>query len=152
MYSVGIAYLLWLFFGFLGVHRFYLGKVGTGLLYLFTGGGFFFGWVIDFFRIPSLVREANLRLRYHNELFGRLPASEAGSDSRPRESIERTILRVARANKGIVTPAEIALESDWTINQAEKALEKLAAAGHADMRIRPSGVIEYRFAEFEREA
>ncbi len=39
--------LCW-FLGVLGVHRFYVGKVGTGLLMLFTGGGFGVWWMIDF--------------------------------------------------------------------------------------------------------
>jgi hypothetical protein len=151
VYSVVTAYLLWLFFGFLGGHRFYLGKVGTGILYALTGGGFFFGWLIDFFRMPYLVRDANLRLRYQNELFGRSP-KPVGSAPRQRETIEHAILRIARANRGTVTPAQVAVESEWTLEQAQKALEKLAAGGHADMRIRDSGVIEYRFVEFEREA
>ncbi len=149
MYSVVIAYILWWFFGVLGVHRFYLGKVGSGLLYLLTGGGFVVGWITDAFRIPSLVREANLRLRYHQVLFGDRAAQAL---PRAKDSIERTILRTARKNGGKVTPAEVALEGDWTIEQAEKALEKLAAGGHAEMHIRDSGVIEYRFAEFERES
>ena len=34
------ALLLCFFFGFLGVHRFYVGKIGTGLLMLITFGGF----------------------------------------------------------------------------------------------------------------
>ena len=147
MYSVGTAYLLWLFFGVMGAHRFYLGRVGTGLLYLFTGGVAGLGWFVDVFRIPSLVREANLRLRYQ-QAFADGAAAPA---PRSKESLERTILRTARSNRGTVTPAEVALEGDWTVEQAEKALEKLAAGGHADMRIRESGVIEYNFAEFERE-
>ena len=32
--SVGVAYLLWFFLGALGVHRFYLGSWGVGLLLL----------------------------------------------------------------------------------------------------------------------
>jgi TM2 domain-containing membrane protein YozV len=34
-----VALLLCFFFGFLGVHRFYVGKVGTGILQLVTLGG-----------------------------------------------------------------------------------------------------------------
>ena len=34
-----VAALLCFFIGFLGVHRFYVGKVGTGILMIFTFGG-----------------------------------------------------------------------------------------------------------------
>ena len=44
----GVAALLCFFLGFLGVHRFYVGKIGTGLLWLFTGGFFGLGALIDF--------------------------------------------------------------------------------------------------------
>lgn len=42
-----VAFLLCLFLGYLGAHKFYEGKVGMGLLYLFTFGLFGIGWVID---------------------------------------------------------------------------------------------------------
>jgi len=45
------ALVLCYFLGVLGVHRFYVGKVGTGLLQLFTAGGFFIWWFIDLIRI-----------------------------------------------------------------------------------------------------
>jgi TM2 domain-containing membrane protein YozV len=59
MYSTGIAYLLWFFLGVFGVHRFYLGKTGSGLLWLLTGGLCGIGQVVDLFLIPSMVDEAN---------------------------------------------------------------------------------------------
>jgi TM2 domain-containing membrane protein YozV len=43
--------ILVLLFGFLGGHRLYVGKVGTGILYLFTGGFFLIGWIIDIFTV-----------------------------------------------------------------------------------------------------
>lgn len=46
-----VALLLCLFFGSFGVHRFYEGKIGTGILYLFTLGFFGIGVLIDFFKI-----------------------------------------------------------------------------------------------------
>lgn len=41
------AFLLCIFFGSFGFHRFYVGKVGTGLAYLFTFGFLGIGWLID---------------------------------------------------------------------------------------------------------
>ena len=39
------------FFGGLGVHRFMAGKIGTGILWLCTGGLFGIGWLVDFIMI-----------------------------------------------------------------------------------------------------
>lgn len=42
-----VAFALCLCFGILGAHRFYEGKIGTGLLWFFTFGLFGIGWFID---------------------------------------------------------------------------------------------------------
>lgn len=42
-----VAFFLCLFLGFFGAHKFYEGKGGMGILYLFTGGLFGIGWFID---------------------------------------------------------------------------------------------------------
>ena len=47
------ALLLCIFLGGLGVHRFYVGKVGTGVLYIFTAAIFGFGWLFDIIKIAT---------------------------------------------------------------------------------------------------
>ncbi len=46
-----IAFLLCLFFGWAGAHKFYEGKFALGLVYLFTVGFFGFGWLIDLLKL-----------------------------------------------------------------------------------------------------
>jgi TM2 domain-containing membrane protein YozV/uncharacterized protein YccT (UPF0319 family) len=41
------AVVLWFFLGLLGIHRFYLGHIGMGVLYLITGGLCGIGWLVD---------------------------------------------------------------------------------------------------------
>lgn len=47
------AFFLCLFLGFLGIHRFYVGKAGTGVLRFFTAGLAGFGWIIDLVMIGT---------------------------------------------------------------------------------------------------
>lgn len=46
-----VMFLLFFFLGYLGVHHFYTGRIGRGLLYLFTGGLCGLGLIVDFFVI-----------------------------------------------------------------------------------------------------
>ena len=64
MKSIEGSYLLCAcgLFGFCGIHRFYLGKPVTGLIWLLTYGLFGVGQIIDIFLIPSMVEAQNLKL------------------------------------------------------------------------------------------
>lgn len=155
MYSVGIAYLLWCcsIFGWLGLHRFYLRKIPSGILWMCTGGLFGVGTIYDFFTLPMQVREANLRLalynrsrsghkvnnwRYAND--GQARVIKTGEN---KESLERIILKLAKENKGILTASEVALSADITIDEAKKYLDTLVTKGFAELRVRKTGALVY---------
>lgn len=46
-----MAITMCIVFGGFGIHRFYVGKVGTGILYMFTLGLFGIGWIHDVVKI-----------------------------------------------------------------------------------------------------
>jgi len=160
MYSIGLAYLLWLlsFCGALGFHRFYLGKIPTGLLWMFTGGLGMIGSIYDFFTLPGQVREANIRnallnnarQQYRRENCEWRDANNGQyrvgvQDNKPndKERPERIILKLAKENKGILTVSEVALASDISIDDAKKYLEALVSKGFAELRVRKSGSLVY---------
>lgn len=50
-YNRWLAFALCLLLGVLGIHRFYVGKIGTGILYIFTGGLCGVGALVDLITI-----------------------------------------------------------------------------------------------------
>lgn len=64
-------------------------------------------------------------------------------------SAEKVALRVAKNNRGIVTPSLVALESNVSLEEADRTLQSLAGRGYAEMRVRDSGVIEYAFPDLD---
>jgi len=54
-----VAWVLLTFLGILGVHRMYMGKWFTGLVYLLTGGIFLFGYVYDYWTLNDQITLIN---------------------------------------------------------------------------------------------
>ena len=54
-----IAWLLLTFLGLFGIHRFYMGKILTGILYLLTGGVFLLGIIYDYWTLNEQLSEVN---------------------------------------------------------------------------------------------
>lgn len=54
-----IAWILLTFLGVFGIHRFYIGKWITGILYFLTGGLFLLGVLYDLWTLNSQLSEAN---------------------------------------------------------------------------------------------
>ncbi len=152
MYSTGLAYFLWLISGFgaLGFHRFYLGKFGTGLLFMFTGGLAGIGSIYDLLTLTLQVQEANLQAGCRQALHPFPGDGGSRSSAAGRETVERVILKVAKQNNGVVTPAEVALEGGFDLEEAKKALEKLVSKGYAEIRVKRTGTYVYFFSEFSK--
>lgn len=54
-----ISWLLLAFLGFFGVHRFYMGKIFTGILWLISGGLFGLGYLYDMWTLNEQVSKIN---------------------------------------------------------------------------------------------
>lgn len=61
-----VAWILLTFLGVFGIHRFYMGKWITGILYLCTGGGFLIGIIYDYWTLNGQIDEQNNRGRISN--------------------------------------------------------------------------------------
>jgi TM2 domain-containing membrane protein YozV len=57
--NYNVTWILLTFLGILGIHRFYLGKWPTGLLWFFTGGLFLLGYLYDYWTLNEQIDEAN---------------------------------------------------------------------------------------------
>jgi len=63
-YSAGekdynVSWILLTFLGVFGVHRFYLGKWISGLIWFFTGGLFLLGYLYDYWTLNEQIDEVN---------------------------------------------------------------------------------------------
>ncbi len=95
-----LAFGLWLlgWIGVCGLHRLYVGKTGSGLLYLFTLGLCGFGQLIDLILIPDQIKAANRLAMAADRADWRDPAATAANPERgledlldeARRSVERT--------------------------------------------------------------
>ncbi|CAG5121524.1 unnamed protein product [Candidula unifasciata] len=75
MASTVIAYIIWLFLGWAGLHHLYLGRVNQAIVWFATFGGCGVGLIRDFWKIPEYVRWCN------------------GDVSLQRKHLQRTIMK-----------------------------------------------------------
>jgi len=54
-----VVWILQTFLGVFGIHRFYMGKIGTGIIWLLTGGLLGIGYIYDFCTLNEQVDELN---------------------------------------------------------------------------------------------
>ena len=169
MRSLTASYLLAAlgFLGVSGVHRFYMGKPVTGLIWFLTGGLFMFGTIYDLLTMESQVREANRyalpagqamlppgAAPYHggyppNAGYappGYAPPQDPMPDLRdPSVDLELRVLKLARLRGGKLTAASTAAELAIPVSEADAKLTDIAKAGHANVDVTDEGAVVYDF-------
>jgi predicted transcriptional regulator len=111
------------------------------------------GSIYDFFTLSRQVQEANIRNAIYNGIHrNRGPRWRYVNDGevhrvREKETVERTILRLAKENRGIISATEVALSANISIDQAKKDLDALVSKGIAELRVRKSGALVYTLPE-----
>jgi TM2 domain len=153
----GIAYLLWClcFFGICGGQRFYVGKIGSGLIYLCTFGLFGIGQLLDLAFIPGMVEKRNAKLR---QLEGRVQGRSAYYEPTVTRNLDQIpqapapmapmqkLLKVAKEHGGQLSKAQIAFYTELDPDEVKDLLETAVRAGYADVMNDPStGAVRYYF-------
>lgn len=107
-----IDFLLCLFFGYIGVHKFYEKNVKMGILYLFTGGLCGFGWIIDTIRLlVALLSKDNVISTESQEHISAQPqvltsAEIDPADEDPKVEIKSDLIPKAASPKPVVPESE----------------------------------------------
>ena len=61
-FSYNVAWILLTFLGVFGIHRFYMGKWISGIIYLLTGGLFLIGYIYDFWTLNDQLTILNSKM------------------------------------------------------------------------------------------
>jgi TM2 domain-containing membrane protein YozV len=131
--SKGVAYLLWFFLGIIGAHKFYLGKVVTGIIYILTGALLGIGWLYDLFTLGSQVDMYNALRKGGNQqqnqnVVVNVGSSEASGSEQPKMSAEKQILQLAD-EKPQLTLRDVITRTSLESEEAHNALERMNEKG-----------------------
>lgn len=151
-HSTGVAFLLWLscLFGVCGVHRFYLGKKGTGLLYLLTFGLFGIGQLLDLFWMRDLVLLANTKARMLPERtpFKLLPPPPFPIQRDSAEELRMRLVRSAAEHGGQLSVSQGVMATGKSFEAVEKLLDEMATSGYVGIDNDPkTGAVVYTFGQ-----
>ena len=144
----GVAYILWAFgfMGFCGIHRFYSGKITSGLVYFFTLGFFGVGQFIDLFLIPGMTREKNLRLLYEATVEARNNSPQVTLVEPEKIDPMLVLLKAAATHNNVLSIGQAMLATELPIEEVERLLNKALKQGLAHIdNDEQTGAVRYYF-------
>lgn len=166
MRNTSTAYLLLAlqFFGAAGLHRFYLGKPVSGLVWMATFGLGGLGTLYDLLTMEEQVDMANRRMlpaaRHHPMLPAAAPVgphnpympsaaphTPRAAPAREELPLELRVLQAAKNHGGRLTVMQAAAELGIRMQTIEDQLDGLCHKGRANIEVSEDGVIYYDFPE-----
>lgn len=150
-----VSYILnaaW-FFGLGGLHRLYNGKIGTGLLWLFTYGVFGLGQFLDLFYIPQMVEEQEQKLRLKAgvsplgiPIHQSVVASEVYHPT--GEQLIVKLIEAAESKGGMLNVTQGVKATGASFAEVETALKEMWKSGYVRIDNDPdTGAVTYHFRE-----
>ncbi|WP_066382422.1 MULTISPECIES: TM2 domain-containing protein [unclassified Anabaena] len=150
-----VSYILsaaW-FLGLGGLHRLYNGKIGTGLLWLFTGGVFGIGQFVDLFLLPGMVDEyeQQLRLKAGVSPLG-VPVNQPITTSQvqpmTKNQLMVKLIEVAESKGGSLTVTQAVKATGVGFAEVEAVLKEMLKSGYVKIDNDPiTGAVTYHFHE-----
>jgi TM2 domain-containing membrane protein YozV len=142
------------FAGLAGLHRLYNGKIGTGLLWLCTGGVLGIGQFVDLFLIPNMVEEQELKLRQKAgvsplgvPLNQSVVASKVHNPPSGNELMIK-LLKEAQTRGGSLTVTQGVIATGASFTEVETILKEMMKSGYAKIDNDPvTGAVTYYFQE-----
>ena len=144
----GVAYILWAFgfMGFCGIHRFYSGKITSGLVYFLTLGFFGVGQFVDLFLIPGMTRERNLHLLYEATVEARNNSPQVTLVKPEKTDPMLVLLKAAATQNNVLSIGQAMLATELPIEEVEGLLNKALKQGLAHIdNDEQTGAVRYYF-------
>jgi hypothetical protein len=149
-YRSSTAFILWCvcLLGACGIHRFYLKRPLSGLLYLLTFGLLGIGQIIDLFRIKDMVLLANVK---DQRLLGRRPIAAKRlppASLTTKDEVRQRLVQAAARNGGQLSVTHGVMATGKSHKEVEELLDEMARSGYVGIdNDEKTGAVVYTFGE-----